>query len=189
MKTYIYMVRHGDSPKFGDERIRGLTTEGLESAKRVTGLLKNEGIDIVVSSPYLRSIQTVQQLADKIGKEVIIYEDLKEWVFSSEGTRKPDTELMPLLEKSFLKPTLSFSGVESIEDCQKRAVSALLKIIEEYRGKKVAIGTHGAVMTLMMSFFDTKYDLNFLWSLSKPDIYRMEFSDFQLVKVTRLWGK
>ncbi|MBE4909815.1 histidine phosphatase family protein [Bacillus luteolus] len=188
MKTYIYMVRHGDSPKFGDERIRGLTSEGTESAKRVTNILIDEGIDIVVSSPYLRSIQTVQPLADALGQEVVVCEDLKEWVFSSEGTRIPDTELIPLLEKSFSNPTLSFSGTESNEDCQKRAVSDLLKIIEKYRGKKVTIGTHGAVMTLMMGYFDKKYDLSFLRRISKPDIYRMEFNEFQLVEVTRLWS-
>ena len=28
MKTFIYMVRHGDSPKFGKEATRGLTEKG-----------------------------------------------------------------------------------------------------------------------------------------------------------------
>ncbi|TKI75768.1 histidine phosphatase family protein, partial [Bacillus mycoides] len=28
MKTFIYMVRHGDSPKSGKEKTRGLTEKG-----------------------------------------------------------------------------------------------------------------------------------------------------------------
>lgn len=50
------------------------------------------------------------------------------------------------------------------------------------------IGTHGAVMTLMMGYFDNAYDLNFLHSTSKPDIYRIEFKEMELVNVQRIWG-
>jgi 2,3-bisphosphoglycerate-dependent phosphoglycerate mutase len=188
MKTYIYMVRHGDSPKVGVERSRGLTLQGVEAAKRVTDLLKEEGIDVVISSPYLRSILTVQELADDLGQEVLLCEELKERVFSSEGTKISDSELIPLLENSFSNANFSLSGAESNVACQERAVSALFKILETYRGHKVAIGTHGAVMTLMMGYFDSKYDLSFLLSTSKPDIYRLEFNGFALVEVTRLWS-
>lgn len=46
MKTYIYMVRHGESPKTeNNERTRGLTDRGLADAKRITEMLKDEGID------------------------------------------------------------------------------------------------------------------------------------------------
>jgi 2,3-bisphosphoglycerate-dependent phosphoglycerate mutase len=41
MQTYIYMVRHSDSPKIGEsERTRGLTEKGKRDAKRITELLK-----------------------------------------------------------------------------------------------------------------------------------------------------
>jgi broad specificity phosphatase PhoE len=45
----------------------------------------------------------------------------------------------------------------------------------EIQGKRIAIGTHGNVMTLMMNYFDPMYDLEFLNRTSKPDIYKMEF--------------
>ena len=50
------------------------------------------------------------------------------------------------------------------------------------------IGTHGAIMTLMMGYFDSTYDLIFLHSTSKPDIYSMEFNEQELLNVQRLWG-
>ena len=35
MNTYIYMVRHGESPKLeGDERTRGLTEKGILDAHK-----------------------------------------------------------------------------------------------------------------------------------------------------------
>ena len=41
MNTYIYMVRHGESPKLEEgERTRGLTEKGSLDAHRVTNILK-----------------------------------------------------------------------------------------------------------------------------------------------------
>ncbi|MEQ2526954.1 histidine phosphatase family protein [Bacillaceae bacterium CLA-AA-H227] len=187
MSTFVYMVRHGESPKEGNERIRGLTEKGYLDAQRVTDILKEEEIDVVVSSPYIRSILTVEKLAQQIGQKVIVSEDLKERIFSSNNNRVPDIELLPLLEKSFSESNFSLDGGESNADCQRRAMKVLEKLLETYRDKKVVIGTHGAVMTLMMGYFDSTYDLNFLHSTSKPDIYRMEFKEKELVNVQRLW--
>jgi 2,3-bisphosphoglycerate-dependent phosphoglycerate mutase len=188
MSTFVYMVRHGESPKEGNERTRGLTEKGYLDAQRVTDILKDEEIDTVVSSPYIRSIITVEKLAQQIGQEVLVFEDLKERIFSSEVNRVSDKELVPLLEKSFSESNFSLEGRESNADCQKRAIKVLKELLDIFRDKKVVIGTHGAVMTLIMGYFDNTYDLNFLHSTSKPDIYKMEFNEQELVKVQRLWG-
>ncbi|QPQ30601.1 histidine phosphatase family protein [Lysinibacillus sp. JNUCC 51] len=187
MKTFIYMVRHGDSPKDGNERTRELTEKGRIDAQRITDILQKEGIDIVISSPYSRSILTVQKVAEQIEKEVIVFEDLKEQTFIAGDKRISDKELYPLLEKSFSDPTYALAGGESNADCQKRAIKVLKGLLNTYQGQKVVIGTHGAVMTLMMEFYDSKYDLNFLLQTTKPDIYRMEFDGQELVDVKRLW--
>jgi 2,3-bisphosphoglycerate-dependent phosphoglycerate mutase len=68
--TVIYLVRHGDSPKVGNERTRGLTDKGRLDAQKVTEILKDKEIDAVISSPYKRSILTVKKLAQQIGQEV-----------------------------------------------------------------------------------------------------------------------
>ncbi|KOP78632.1 phosphoglycerate mutase [Lysinibacillus sp. FJAT-14745] len=187
MKTFIYMVRHGDSPKDGNERTRELTEKGRIDAQRLTDILQKEDIDTVISSPYSRSILTVQKIAEQIEKEVIIMEDLKEQIFNAEEKRISDKELYPLLEKSFSDPTYALKGGESNADCQQRAIKVLKELLNTYQGQKVIIGTHGAVMTLMMQFYDSRYDLNFLLHTSKPDIYRMEFEGQELVDVKRLW--
>lgn len=158
-------------------------------AKRVTDILKDEKIDAVVSSPYRRSILTVEKVAEQIGQEVIVYEDLKERIFSSEYNRVSDKELIPLLEKSFGESNFALEGAESNADCQKRAVNVLNELLETFKDKHIVIGSYGAVMTLMMGYFNRTYDLDFLHSTSKPDIYRMEFIEKELVDVRRLWGR
>ena len=187
MKTFIYMVRHGDSPKKGNERIRGLTEKGILDAQRIMNVLKVEGINTVISSPYIRSILTVEPLAKQIGQEVLVFEDLKERIFSDGNERISDKDLLPLLDKSYLDPNFSLDGGETNTECQKRAVKVLEEILNTYKGKKVVIGTHGLVMTLMMGYYDLNYDLTFLHNTSKPDIYRMEFNGQELVDVNRLW--
>lgn len=186
MNTFIYLVRHGDSPKIGDERTRGLTNKGEFESHRVTNLLKNESINAVLSSPYTRSILTVEKLAKEIGQEVVVYEDLKERIFSAENNRISDKELLPLLEQSFFDVEYALQGGESNADCQKRAIKLLKELLTLYQGCKIVIGTHGLVMTLMLKYYGDKYNLDFLLHTSKPDIYRMEFNGQELVEVTRL---
>lgn len=188
MSTFIYMVRHGESPKEGNERTRGLTEKGHLDAQKITSILIDEEIDAVISSPYKRSILTVDKLAQQLGQEVLMFEDLKERIFSSADNRVSDKELIPLLEKSFMEPNFALEGGESNADCQKRAIKVVKELLDTFKDKKVAIGTHGAVMTLMMGYFDSNYDLNFLHSTSKPDIYKMEFNEQELVNVQRMWG-
>lgn len=97
-----------------------------------------------------------------------------------------DQELYPLLTAMFADPDFVPVGGESIHACQKRSVNVLTEILNKHSGQKVAIGTHGAVMTLMMNNFDAKYDLDFLLQTTKPDIYKMEFTGRTLMGVERL---
>lgn len=189
MSTIVYMVRHGDSPKEDNERTRGLTAKGYEDARRVTELLRDKKIELVVSSPYLRSILTVEQVALHIGKEVLVMENLRERGFSCSDNRLEDNELGPLLEKSFVDFNFSLEGGESNAACQKRAVQVLRELLHTYKDKNMVIGTHGAVMTLMMNYFDSLFGLDFLYSTTKPDIYRLAFNDEELVSVERVWDK
>ncbi|WP_054940820.1 histidine phosphatase family protein [Paenibacillus ihuae] len=190
MHTSVYMVRHGESPmneNSKNERTRGLTEKGKRDAHQVTELLKQEDIEVFVSSPYLRAILTIGDLAEASGREVLLYEDLKERIFLNEDKRLPDEELIPLLERSFIDPDFSLPGGESNAGCQSRAVTVLEELLKNYDGQKIALGTHGAVMTLIMKHYDNKYDLDFLLNMSKPDVYRLDFNGNELVDVIRLW--
>ncbi|MFD0675598.1 MULTISPECIES: histidine phosphatase family protein [unclassified Paenibacillus] len=188
MKTFIYMVRHGESPKTeGNERTRGLTEKGSSDARKITELLKNEEINMFVSSPYRRATLTIEDLAESFKKEILVFEDLRELVFLSDDKILSDKELYPSVKKMFSDSDFSLPGGESITNCQNRSITTLKKILEKYKGQKVVIGTHGIVMTLMMGYFDSQYDLEFLLQTSKPDVYRMEFNEEVFMGIKRLW--
>ncbi|HDR7780966.1 MULTISPECIES: histidine phosphatase family protein [Bacillus] len=188
MNTYIYMVRHGESSKLeGSERTRGLTEKGSLDAHRVTDILKTEGIDTFISSPYKRAVLTIEKSADFYEKEVVVYENLKECMFLSEDKIISDKEVYPLVKKMFSDPDFALTEGESYKDCQVRVVKMLKKILMNFQGQKIVIGTHGLVMTLMMNYFNNQYGFEFLIHTSKPDIYKLEFKEEQFMNVERLW--
>ncbi|PGO27806.1 histidine phosphatase family protein [Bacillus cereus] len=188
MNTYIYMVRHGESPKLeGDERTRGLTEKGILDARRVTEILETEGINTFISSPYKRAMLTIEKAANYHEKEIVVYENLKECRFLSEDKIISDKEVYPLVKKMFSNPDFTLTGGESYADCQRRVVRVLKEILMDFQGHKIVIGTHGLVMTLMMNYFDNQYGLEFLMNTSKPDIYKLEFKEEQFMNVERLW--
>ncbi|REK76196.1 histidine phosphatase family protein [Paenibacillus paeoniae] len=169
------------------EITRGLTEKGLADVKEVTELLKDEGIEVYVSSPYRRAIITIEAMASSTGHIVTTLEELKEQVFSNSETRMPDDELVPLLIKLYDDFNFAGPGGESNKDCQTRAINSMNKIISSNKGKKIAVGTHGAIMTLILGYYHKQYNLDFLLKLSKPDIYKMVFNGNILVEVERIW--
>lgn len=62
-----YVVRHakaGDRSDWeGDDRLRPLTRSGEKQAEALAAMLANEPIDKILSSGYLRCMQTVEPLA------------------------------------------------------------------------------------------------------------------------------
>ncbi|WP_058300495.1 histidine phosphatase family protein [Gorillibacterium timonense] len=188
MNTYLYMVRHGESLKTeGNERTRGLTDKGWADVDRITNLLKEEGIDAFVSSPYRRAVLTIEGLAQSLGKEITVYEELRELNFISENQGIADQDIYPTLQKMFADPSYSLPGGESNAACLERSVAALKDILQKHKGQKIVVGTHGLIMTLMMGHFDSQYGLDFLLQISKPDVYRLEFKEDMFIGATRLW--
>jgi 8-oxo-dGTP diphosphatase len=70
----ILFVRHGKAGSRhgwdGPDRRRPLSKAGFRQADRLVDLLVPYGPTRVVSSPYLRCIQTVDPLAEKIGADI-----------------------------------------------------------------------------------------------------------------------
>lgn len=130
---------------------------------------------------------TLEPSAKIVGKGVQINEYLRELVFSGDDQIIPDHELYPLVKRMFSDRKLLSPGGESALGCQARSVAALKEILQKNRGQKTAIGTHGAVMTLMLESFDSRYGYDFLKASSKPDVYKLVFHDSEFINVERLW--
>ena len=78
----MWFVRHavaGDRSKWeGDDRDRPLTKKGKKQADRIAERLLDQGVEMVLSSPYERCVRTVKPLAKAIGAKLRIEECLAE---------------------------------------------------------------------------------------------------------------
>jgi 2,3-bisphosphoglycerate-dependent phosphoglycerate mutase len=182
MKTTIYFVRHAESPYVaGEERSRGLSAKGKSDACKVKTILDHAGIDVFISSPYARAIQTISDAV--ANNEIIIFEDLRE----REIGTIPDHKFKDAKWKVYNDFEFCFPDGESSIGAQQRAIKTFMELLRAYEGKKIAIGTHGDIMTLMLNYFDKCYHYEFWESTTMPDIYKLEFEGIELIHVTRLW--
>lgn len=166
------------------ERERGLSEKGTADALRIIEILGNELIDLFISSPYERAIQTISGLAASYKKEITIVKDLREREIGS----IPDNGFKAAKKQVYDNFNFVYPGGESSNQAQWRAVVALKVILNEYNGKKIVIGTHGDIMTLMINYFDKDFSYDFWSSSTMPDIYKAEFKGDVLECVTRLWN-
>lgn len=186
METWIYLIRHAESPfVLGEEETRGLSEKGHKDAKRVSEILLREGIDVVISSNYQRAVQTVQDLAESLGVAIQIQPDFRERTLAAKDMAFDDFE--GALRATFADPDFAHPGGESNREAAQRGVAALLRVLEEYAGKRIAIGIHGSLMTVIMGAFDPQYDFHFWQTMTMPDIYKLTFEEKQLRSVERLW--
>lgn len=187
MKTFIYFIRHAESVFVeGTERERGLTEKGKRDTTSIRDLLKDEQIEVFVSSPYRRAVDTIQLLADTANRPIGIEEDLRERRLSAVDLGKE--RFVEAKRKAFEEPDYAFPGGESSNEARHRAIAIISKLLQQHNGKKIAIGTHGDIMTLMLNHYDNTYGFDFWRSTTMPDIYRLEYDpSHRLTGVTRLW--
>ncbi|ASA20811.1 histidine phosphatase family protein [Paenibacillus donghaensis] len=188
MITSLYMVRHAASPfVVGEELKRGLSEQGLKDARVISDILMNEEIALLISSPYKRAIDTISFLAEALNQEIHRYEELRERAIVSTEIEIAHEEILRGIERSFSDVNYKMQGGESTLEAQKRVIPLIEKIINQYKGKKVAVGTHGNIMTIILNYFDQEYGYAFFAQTSKPDIYKLELDDLKLLRVERLW--
>ena len=182
MITNLYFVRHAHSNYSADELGRPLSEQGFVDAKQITNLLKQENIDVVVSSPYKRAIQTVEGVAQYLEKEIVMMDAFKERILSEQ----PVADFNEAMLQVWSDFDFSFPRGESNDQAQARGVRTTKEILGKYEGQNIAIGTHGNIMVLIMNYFDPIYDFSFWEQLEMPDIYQLTFYEQQLIVVKRV---
>lgn len=189
IETHIYMVRHAESVHIhGEERTRGITEQGVEYSKSIADIFADIQVAAVVSSPYLRAVQTVQYVADQKGLPIQEYENLRERSIIGQEYEEKWEVILQAIEKSFDDKDYSLQGGETTNEAQGRSIPVLKLLLEQYEGKHVVMGTHGNIMTIMMNYYDSDYGFHFWKQTTMPDIYHLIFHDMKLTKVERMWN-
>jgi 2,3-bisphosphoglycerate-dependent phosphoglycerate mutase len=179
MRTNLYFVRHAHSIYTPDELVRPLSEKGMQDARKVAELLKQEPIDRVLSSPYKRAVQTVEGITES---QIELVDDFRERTLSSGSV--PDFAYA--IQKVWQNEGFAWEGGESNLEAQARGVKKTLELLHTYAGENIAIGTHGNIMVLIMNHFDRAYDFQFWKTLAMPDIYKLSFDGSELIEAKRI---
>jgi 2,3-bisphosphoglycerate-dependent phosphoglycerate mutase len=182
LQTHVYLVRHAHSEYTPDELSRPLSEKGAADARKVAEALKREGIGRILSSPYKRAVQTVAGISREIKVEIELREGFRERLLSSE----PVGDFPSAISKVWEDERFAFQGGESNQEAKIRGAKAVLEVLRCYEGERIAIGTHGNIMALIMNYFDNRYDFRFWQQLGMPDIYCLTFDGVKLKKVRRI---
>ena len=152
--TTVYFVRHAQ-PNYEnhDDILRELTAKGLEDRKLVTKFLTDKKVDVVLSSPFHRSIDTVRHFADSKGLEIGIIDDFRErrvdsvWIEDFNGFCKKQWEDF----------SYKLSDGECLAEVQERNISALNQVLKEYAGKTIVVGSHGTALSTIVNYYDNSF--------------------------------
>ena len=152
--TKVFFVRHAE-PNYDnhDDRIRELSPRGVEDRKKVTAFFADKNIDIVISSPFKRAVDTVQDFADKNGLTVEIVEDFRE--------RKVDSgwieDFASFSKKQWSNFSFKLSDGECLREVQDRNIAALDNVLKKYPGKNIVVGSHGTALSTIINYYDKSF--------------------------------
>lgn len=156
----IYLVRHGQS-KFNALRIHQhggieLSRYGQKQAKAVARRFRKIPIDVIISSDFMRAKQTAQAISQQIGKPIIFEKLLQERKRPTEmeGLRydNPNTiKVKNLMRINSHDPYWHYSDEENFFDFINR-IKKLVNFIEQRKEQNILLVSHGATITMLISF-------------------------------------
>jgi isoleucyl-tRNA synthetase len=145
--TKIIFVRHGESEAnvaktYNDNGLSSLTEKGQQQAQKLAQDL--EHVDVILSSPFLRTQQTAEPLAKKFGLTVETRDYLKELNHGRYADAAYDEFVAEERKKFFDDSDHKFGDTgESFNDLVARGELLRKEILEKYSGKTVVVVTHG----------------------------------------------
>ncbi|MGN0674913.1 MAG: histidine phosphatase family protein [Oscillospiraceae bacterium] len=172
--TTVYFVRHAKPDKsIRDDRTRPLTDEGLADSEKVTELLKDKGIDLLMSSPYKRSMDTIGSLAKALNMDIVTDEDFRE---REAGDWQGDN-FLKFIEAQWADFNYHIMNGECLASVQERNIRALKRVLNEHEGKTVVIATHGTALSTIINFYKPEYDFHSFMRILDfmPYVVKMEF--------------
>lgn len=178
----IYFVRHCTAN--GQHKDSPLTTVGMRQAHLLSLFLTEQDISVdkIISSPYLRAIESIKPFAELVNKQIEIDQRLQERILSEE----PIDDWLEVLEHSFNDHQFSLTGGETANAAINRANEVLEPIYSGGDIKNVIIISHGNLLALLFQQFDKNFGFQQWKELKSPDVYRLKINGDN-TSLERLW--
>ncbi|MGH2351947.1 MAG: histidine phosphatase family protein, partial [Chloroflexota bacterium] len=136
----------------------------------------------IVSSPYVRAVESIRPLAHRLGIKVETDERLRERLLS----QGPLPDPLERLQESFDDLDMRLAGGESSREAMARGVSAIEDLRRHVANVTVVV-THGNLLTLLLKHFDDRFGFEEWRRLTNPDIFCVTIAE-DGARVERIWG-
>jgi broad specificity phosphatase PhoE len=149
----LILVRHGqpEVPNNGHSGNPPLSARGHEQAQHAARVLRDEGVDRIMSSGMHRADSTAQALADATGLTIDIHPHLGE--VDRYGGEYASIEAIrekgPAEWARFKTAPLAFFGVDA-DQFRAETLGAFADVLGQNSARKVAIFTHGFPINLLL---------------------------------------
>lgn len=151
--TRVYFVRHA-LPDFQwkEDSTRPLTPEGLQDAEGLVKFFKEIPVNVFYSSPYKRSVDTIEPTARFHNKEIYFKPGLRERQ-GGQGSNNREMFEKRWQDKHFHEP----EG-ESLFMVQERNMQALSEILAGHRDQVIVVGTHGTALSTILHHYEPAFN-------------------------------
>ena len=130
-----------------------LSDLGREQAAKTAEFLKNENIDVIISSDLKRAYQTAEPLAKLKGMEIIPDKELRE-IYAGKWENMIFEDIYATYPEDFgvwlndIANAVCTEG-EAVRDLDRRIYKEICRLGEKYAGKTVFIATHATPIRLL----------------------------------------
>jgi broad specificity phosphatase PhoE len=161
MSQTLWITRHGNrldfvNPEWFTTAVRPydppLSEDGFIEAKELGQRLKSESISHIFSSPFLRTIQTADQIAEILDLSIKIEAGLSEWLNPDWMRASPEKLPLEVLKEKYPRIDLSYTSLiipqypESSEQVMQRTGETVMRLVEGFSEDILLVGHKASVL-------------------------------------------
>ena len=153
-------MRHGETDWNKEKKMQGRTDIELNETGRKQAIKSQEefkklNIDLIISSPLKRAIETAKIVSKGSNVPIIYKEELKERSYGNlEGKCYKNKDIYGNHKTYSLIENTNFENIETVKDLCKRVWKALDEIKEKYSDKNILLVSHGGTSKAIKAYFD-----------------------------------
>ena len=204
--TEVYLIRHSekyrnfnniindDSFQLFNEKII-LSINGEMLANKLANMEEMSNIDVVFASNYVRSIGTAKYIAYRNKIDVNIDKNFGERIY---GINSIDGIMDDFNVKQWNDIDYKLPNGESRRDVTNRMYNALIRVINDYKNKRIAIVSHGTAISFLLDKWcdvfvnynnDNKMNTKVVFknkiifdnNISAPCVFKIVFDDNNII--------
>ena len=159
-KTRLLLIRHGELVTSKEWRYVGhldveLNETGIDQMKRAGERLKNECVEVLLSSDLKRTIKGAEIIGSALGIAPQHHREFREINLGQwEGlTRDEIVDRFPEEFEARAKdlPNYRIKNGESFADLKSRVIHKLAQVLKDHHGKNIALVAHGGVNRIILT--------------------------------------